>query len=138
MITIELLFDSDVYKGKHPVRYLQQAFVSALQRIAILFSRVFLVLDGLDEIAQREELLTALSTFSTSANINLLVVSRLERDIENHFHEMPQLAIPEDMVHDDISSYVTYQFEHDKKLRTLKSSLKDDIKYRLLLQSGGM
>jgi hypothetical protein len=138
MITVEMLFDSDVYKGKYPARYLQQAFVSALRRIALLFSRIFLVLDGLDEIAQREELLTALNTFSTSANINLLVVSRLERDIENHFHEIPHLAIPEDMVHDDISSYVTYQFEHDSKLRTLKSSLKDDIKYRLLLQSGGM
>lgn len=135
---MELLLDSDVYKGKHPERELQRAFTDAIQRIAKFFCNVYIILDGLDEVERREELLASLRKLSSCANLNLLIVSRLERDIESQFEGKPQLLIPEDMVRNDISSFVKYQFEHDKKLRNLKRSLKDELKRKLILQSGGM
>jgi len=92
----------------------------------------------LDEVECQEELLASLRTLSACTNLNLLIFSRLERDIESNFDGKPQLLIAEDVVHNDISSFVEYQFEHDEKLRNLKAGLKHELKYKLICQSGGM
>lgn len=133
------IYDSDFYKGKYVGRNLCKIFTDVIERIAVFFSCVYIIIDGLDEIVDREELLQVLNRLSLKLkNLNLLVLSRPEKDIESSFIGKPQLLIREEAVRRDISSYVEFQFQHDPKLNRLKSDLKEEIKKRILQRSGGM
>jgi hypothetical protein len=139
MILLESLYNSDVYKGKYPSRYLFDAFLDIIERIAVGFPSIYIIIDGIDEIVDRGHLLIILNTVTNKLkNLHLLVVSRPERDIEISFKGKSTLFIHEPVIHSDISAFVDYQFEHDDKLSRLKSGLKDEIKDALLMRSGGM
>jgi hypothetical protein len=139
MVLLESLYDSDVYKGKYPAQYLFNAFLDIVERIAVDFPSIYIIIDGIDEIVNREHLLSILNTITEKLkNLHLLVVSRPERDIEISFKGKSTLCIQEPVIHSDISAFVDHQFEHDGKLSRLKGGLKNEIKDVLLMRSGGM
>lgn len=137
---LESLYDSEAYKGRNAGRPLLETLIKTLHRIFALFEDIYIVIDGLDEIATgREQLLTMLVEISQSqsTNFHILVISRPEKDIEIAVFSKPQLEIRGDMNKEDISAYIEAEFSKGL-LSKIQSDLKLLIKETLLAQSGGM
>ncbi|KAM0547820.1 hypothetical protein ACHAPJ_010166 [Fusarium lateritium] len=81
---------------------------NALETVAALFSRVYLVVDALDEWQEMESdrslMLSELLGLQTKTRLNLFVTSRPIADIKRHFQECPSVEIS--AVRTDISLYV--------------------------------
>lgn len=89
----------DLYKT-HRVRRTRPTvneISSTLQSVAIMYSRIFIVMDALDECETsnqcRENLLSEIFKLQTKAGANLLVTSRLIPEIMDKFKEYPSLEI---------------------------------------------
>jgi hypothetical protein len=118
---------------------LVQAFADILDRVATSLFCIYVVIDGLDEIVDRRQLLSVLKRLSAqSQKLRLLLVSRPEKDIERSFAGKNRLDIYEDCVEADIAAYIHWKMDYDEKLSPIKPSLKQEIKFQLLSQSGGM
>ena len=128
----------DIYRELTPTADLLNAFTKILERMKTSFSRVYFVVDGIDEITDRRELLSLIDQLLSMTMFNILVVSRPERDIETAFAWSYRLKVEANIVQNDISSYVDWQLDHDNKLRLIKQPLKEEIKSKLISRSGGM
>ena len=129
---------------------LRTAFLAFKQQ----FSRMFFVLDALDEcpLDQRKDLcefiLSLVGTASTSPDISqgivkLFVTSRKESDIERAFHRnsIPTIEVEAAKVDSDIEVYVKAQIElrlQSGSLELRDMALKDNILSVLTTKAGGM
>jgi hypothetical protein len=115
-----------------------------LKKALLWFSqnhRILLLIDALDECENREELLRTLCEIrELKTNINILVTSRPEADIEDAFKLAPRLRIEdrEVEVNTDIQSYIEHRLESDSNLKKLPTHVKADIKDALINKSAGM
>jgi ATP/maltotriose-dependent transcriptional regulator MalT len=127
----------DKYKGSSVVSV--DNLKSIFKDVASSINEVYLVVDGLDECENREELLTTLSSLPScqSSSINLLVTSRPETDIDKAFSGKPRLQIDQ-LVRADISSYVSWRLTHEEKLKRIKGGLKEEIQEKLVTKGAGM
>ena len=98
---------------------------------------IYLVIDGIDECARREELLELLPRLATH-NTRIVVTSRPEFDITQAWGRQPQLQMDFDAVYDDIRKHVETQVEHDGKLKRSSPQLKEEMIHKLPLKSNGM
>lgn len=121
-----------------PTADLLNSFIGIIEKIRTSFSKVYLVVDGLDEFTNRLEILSLINRLLNMNKFNILVASRPEHEFEKAFVNNHRLNIEENLVSEDISSYVTWQLENDEKLSKIKPVLKDEIKARLISQSHGM
>jgi hypothetical protein len=113
---------------------------SIFEKVTSSIDEVYLVVDGLDECENREELLATLSSlpsYNQSSSINLLVTSRPETDIDNAFSGKPRLQI-DHLVRSDISAYISWRLAHDEKLKRIKPDLKREIQEKLEAKGAGM
>jgi hypothetical protein len=111
-------------------------FLATLETIAS-YNRIYIVLDGLDECANREPLLEILSTLETE-KLNLFVTSRFEKDIEKAFEGKESLGVDQECVQIDIATHIGWMLDSDKKLKCIKLDLKETIKNQLAKKSDGM
>ena len=110
----------------------------SVQKMISIFSRVYLVIDGMDEIAERQHILSFVNSLQRSVNVHLLVVSRPLHDIEKQLSSTLRLNIEANLCLKDIQTYIQWRLNHDQKLKRIKPSLKKTIHDRLVAQSMGM
>jgi hypothetical protein len=115
---------------------------NTLQRILDGFSSTFIIVDALDECAEREKLLNWIQTFILEKDINLglhlIVTSRPEQEIEDKFESYHHLNLVEESENHDLIAYLDYQLENDSDLQKWNSDTQDQIKLTLMEQADGM
>ena len=113
-----------------------------LQRILDGFSSSFIILDALDECAEREKLLNWIQTFILEKNINfglhLIVTSRPEQDIEDKFKFYQYIDLVQESENHDLVAYLDYQLHNDSDLQRWNSDTQEEIKLTLMKQADGM
>ncbi|KAG9206091.1 hypothetical protein G6514_004812 [Epicoccum nigrum] len=98
------------------------ALLEVMPQVMQQFTHVYVVLDALDECAQRPELLDALGTMVRWQldSVHLLMTSRKERDIESsldkYIEEEDTICLQRDVVDRDIQRYVQQRLSDDKAL----------------------
>ena len=94
---------------------------NTLQKILDGFSSTFIILDALDECAEREKLLNWIQTFLFEKGINLglhlIVTSRPEQQIEEKLKSYHYLDLIEESENHDLVAYVDYQHQNDSELQ---------------------
>jgi len=119
---------------------------STLQHTVALCDRVYLVLDALDEAADRESLLDTLLEFmeATNRRVNILFSSRQEKDIEKSFYSAQRdtlhtLALGDYAfrVKKDIEEFIEKQLDVDRRFAKFKRE-RDLIRRALLNGAEGM
>ena len=115
---------------------------NALQGILDGFSSKFIILDALDECAEREEMLNWIQTFILQKNINLglhlIVTSRPEQEIKDKLKSYHYLDLVEESTNHDLVAYVDYQVQNDSDLQKWDSETQEQMKLKLLEQADGM
>jgi hypothetical protein len=115
---------------------------NTLRTILDGFSSTFIVLDALDECAEREKLLNWIQTFILERNKNLglhlIVTSRPEQEIEDKFKYSHYLDLVKESENHDLVAYLDYQLHNDSDLQKWNSDTKEEIKLKLMEQADGM
>lgn len=114
-----------------------EVLLSTMEMISSSFNRVYIIVDGLDECANRKKLLHILSTLKTE-KLNLFLTSRYEKDIEIAFRDKEKLAMDEKCIQTDIGKHIEWMLEQNPQLSHIKPQLKQDIKTKLMMKSNGM
>jgi hypothetical protein len=113
-----------------------------LHRILDGFSSTLIILDALDECAEREKILNWIQTCILQKDINLglhlIVTSRLEQEIENKFKSYQYLDLVMESANHDLVDYVDYQLQNDSDLQKWDSETQEQVKLRLMEQADGM
>jgi hypothetical protein len=107
---------------------------------------VYVVLDALDECAQRLELMDMLEAVAgwQLNNLHLLMTSRKERDIERsleeYIREEDAMCLQRDVVDKDIQRYVQQRLRDDKGLAKWNkdASVREEIEEALMHGACGM
>ena len=113
-----------------PVDALQEILQSIIQELP----EVYVVLDALDECAQRKKLMQTLEAIAgwELQNLHLLVTSRREQDIESTLEEFidnqSRICLQSTLVDQDIQRYVRERLSTDKSLKKWR---KDDIRLEI-------
>lgn len=115
-----------------------ESLMKVLPVITHQFSKVILVIDALDECANRTDFLQSIKWLRTLEKVNLLVTSRDELDIKLEFEDLPNLMIGPNNIASDIELYIVSEIERQPKLRRLKETMKSDIICSLVGQADGM
>jgi hypothetical protein len=110
-----------------------------LEKVVCAFEQVYILIDGLDEITEREHIL-ALSKrlVAYPFSLNIIVVSRPIKDIESAFSGFDHLEIEQKEVCDDIKTYVQRRLNNDASFKSINSALKGQIQETLIAESAGM
>ena len=115
---------------------------NTLLRILGGFHSTFIILDAIDECAEREELLSWIQTFILEKDINiglhLIATSRPEQGIEDKFKSHHSLDLVKEAGNDDLIAYLDYQLDNDSDLQKWNSHMQELIKARWLKQADGM
>ena len=106
--SLSKLFDRYRSPSYPSLNELQQPFHELCQYHA----RIFVIIDGLDEISDRSDILEFLNSLSTTSGIfKVLVASRPEFDLELAFESYLIVAVTESDVQLDIETYVQQRLE---------------------------
>ena len=115
---------------------------NALERILAGFSSTFIILDALDECAEREHLLDWIETIIPEKDMNLglhlIVTSRPEHEIEDKLKSYDYLDLVNESKNHDLVAYLDYQLWNDSNLQKWDSNTQDQIKFTLMEQADGM
>jgi hypothetical protein len=116
---VDALFSSCENGQRKPSSH---ALLQVIKEAAQEFMHVYVVLDALDECAQRSELIDMLEAVAEWQldNLHLLVTSRKERDIERsleeYIREEDAVCLQRDVVDKDIQRYIQQRLRVDKGL----------------------
>ncbi|KFY91992.1 hypothetical protein V498_05197 [Pseudogymnoascus sp. VKM F-4517 (FW-2822)] len=122
------------------------ALMNVLQQILLEFPQSYLVLDALDECADRAELLSILEQIARwqLEEMRVLVTSRKERDIESSLEEIVNeeciICLQHQVVDKDIQTYVRQRLSNDKGLKKWQEDveIRQEIETALMEGSCGM
>jgi hypothetical protein len=140
---LDALFSSCESGQRQPsIRALMDALQSMIQELP----QIYIVLDALDECAQRVELMEMFETTVKwkEPNLHLLVTSRRERDIESSLQGCvdPQnsICLQSEVVDKDIEHYVRQRLLVDKALSKWSKdiALRQEVETALMEGSKGM
>ncbi|KAF9631109.1 hypothetical protein BFW01_g1971 [Lasiodiplodia theobromae] len=128
--------------GLPPVDRLVKTFEAMVSR----FNRIQIVIDALDEIKRREDLLRLLTWIEATVGvpngrIQLIVTSRKEEDIESRLSSMGETVVmSKDVMKDDIEKFVEEQIREDSDLKRWNGFPKAEeaIKSALIEKADGM
>lgn len=113
---------------------------SALQEVASVFRRVFVVVDALDECQAedqcRETFLREISELQEKANVSCFFTSRHIPDIEEAFAECPSLEIS--AANEDIDLYLEGHMNELPRFVRESQNLRDKIKREIIAAVDGM
>src|SRR5947207_592302 len=70
-----------------------QQFARMIERIVKIVSQLYIVIDDIDEIAERERFLAFVHRVRRLDNLNIIIVSRPLQDIENGLSHVMKLEI---------------------------------------------
>jgi hypothetical protein len=123
-----------------------QPSVDSLQATLLLileaFDDVYIVLDALDECAERNDVLKWVkqTTSWRKSKLHLLATSRLEEDIADHLRLLDpnHIHIKQDLVCRDVKRYVDYILDGHVAFDRWNNEIKANIKSKLLDSAGGM
>ena len=129
-------------QGRPSLHALQEVAPQILQH----FTHVYIVLDALDECAQRRGLMNMLETVAgwRLDNVHLLMTSRKERDIESslesYVKEEDTICLQRDVVDEDIQRYVQQRLSDDKTLAKWNKdvAVRQEIEAALMRGACGM
>jgi hypothetical protein len=122
------------------------ALVSALLEMISRIPECYILLDALDECEEREKVMDFLRKLEplTSTNLNALVTSRREMDIERSLSSfLPQSRctnLSADYVDEDIRRYVQHRWTTDSNLKRWekKADVRAEIEEALFKRANGM
>jgi hypothetical protein len=108
----------------------------ALKEMIKIPRQTYIIIDALDECAEREELLRLIEEIVSwnCGNLHLLSTSRRERDIEEALQDLAtsQICVQTSLVDLDIQLHVSRQLEHDPRLRKWSTTVKKEIEEGLM------
>jgi hypothetical protein len=124
-------------------RLLTKGLLGALNEIAERFSRVNIVLDGIDESTERLELLEIVARICQEGSgvIHFLITSRPQRSIVDALGSENVMAVSLDensSVQSDIARYVRSFLERDPRLKRRPAAVKVSIEEVLVGKSNGV
>jgi hypothetical protein len=142
-VELERLYDSCKDKAIQPY---SNTLLATLQPVIRVFPQTFIVIDALDECAQREDLMKVIGDILAwqSENLHFLVTSRREGDIESTLGQIigksSILSLQTEAVTPDIQLYIHERLSHDDRLRKwrMDSALHQEIETTLLSNARGM
>ena len=115
---------------------------NTVQRILDGFSSTIIILDALDECAEREKLLNWIQTFILEKymdlGLHLIVTSRPEEEIEDMFKSYHYLDLVEESENHDLRAYLDYQLENDSDLQRWHFDTQEQIRSTLIKKTDGM
>ncbi|RYO17084.1 hypothetical protein AA0111_g11220, partial [Alternaria arborescens] len=140
---VDALFSSCENGQRKPSSH---ALLQVTKEAAQEFTHVYVVLDALDECAQRSELMDMLEAVAEWQlnNLHLLMTSRKERDIERsleeYIREEDAVCLQRDVVDQDIQRYVQQRLRVDKGLAKWNkdASVRQEIEAALMGGAHGM
>ena len=113
-----------------------------LQGILSGFSSTFIILDALDECAERGKILNWIQTFVLVKDINLglhlIATSHPEQEINDQFGAHDYIDLVKESGNDDLIAYLDYQLENDSVLQKWKLDVREQIKSILVEEADGM
>ena len=113
-----------------------------LQKILDGFRSTFIVLDALDECAEREKILDWVQTSILEKDVNpglhLIVTSRPEQEIEEKFKSCHYLDLVEESENNDLEFYLDNQLENNSDLQKWNAETQEEIKSTLKKKADGM
>ena len=115
--------------------------VGLLKSYEPFVSKIYIVLDALDECLDRDNLLGTLVTLMKPEDkFQIFMTSRRERAIIDGLMTsgVTPMSIPEDALKHDLNIFLTSAFHHDAHLRRLPDGLKDLCQKVLSDRAGSM
>jgi len=117
-----------------------------LEMLSLLLTtshRTYVIIDALDECqaeSDRDELLITVTEMIAMDNVNILVTSRKENDIEEELEDVVEIKVDlaRAKVDSDIAIYVRNRLEKDKQLRKWDRDTKQKIEKVLTERAQGM
>ena len=104
------------------------------------FDNVFVILDALDECAERKELLKWIKemTFWRKGKLRLLATSRPVEDIAKYLRPLDpgHVCMMEDLIANDIEKYIDSILHHDDAFEHRDDEVKATIKSKILENAG--
>ena len=142
-VTLETLFSSCENRQRHP---LLDDFLEVLQDIIQGFPQSYIILDALDECANRAELMDILKSMVEwrLEKLHILVTSRQERDIESSLKDFVDeqniICLQSKSVDKDIHTYIRQRLSHDKNLEKWQKDhgIRQEIEEALIKGAHGM
>lgn len=118
------------------LKHLKNVFSGLIRSL----SKVFIIIDGLDECTDRANFLDGLLELRNrpTGNTNVLITSRNDPATRLALSNVPNLTMEAKNVGADIELYVKSEIERRVKLRRLKPEMKAEITTRLVDGANGM
>jgi hypothetical protein len=118
------------------------AVYSLLREMMDRIESKYIILDALDECADRDDLLTFVSNIADSKlkGLRVMATSRRERDIEEQLRPRADYTvnIQSAVVDEDIRLYVQERLATDSKLKKWPESVRDEITGVMMEKADGM
>ena len=118
---------------------------NTLLRILDGFSSTFIILDALDECADREKLLNWIQTDilenlkkDMNLGLHLIVTSCPEQEVEDKFKCYHYIDLAEESENHDLVAYLDYQLQNDSDLQKWNFETQEQIKLKLMKQADGL
>jgi hypothetical protein len=105
--------------------------LASVRWISKTLSRVYIIVDGLDECLTPADISSTLLGLATT-HINVLVSSRSEKVIADEMEGKHQLRLEDRAVQTDIAMYIDWRMCTDRGFRRAKDPMKEYIKDKLL------
>ena len=106
------------------------------------FDDIFIILDALDECAERKDVLKWIKEMTSwrKGKLHLLATSRPEEDIANHLRLLDpvNVYIEQDLITCDVKRYIDCILDDDVAFDRWNDQIKANIKSKLLANAGGM
>ena len=112
------------------------------EEIAFRFREIYIILDALDECAEKEELLDLITEITEweRGKPHILVTSRWEEEIQDRLE--PLCIAPFNLetapIDADIQLHICKKLDSDHKLRKLPALIKEQVKEKLTDKAHGM
>lgn len=113
-------------------------FEGIIYDLVTILSHAYIILDGIDEIGDRDQLLAFIIRLHRLNQLNILILSRPLSDIRRAFIGFPELQLEANMAYDDVLTYIKSRLQEDPKLTAIKPSLKAEIEATLVGRNEGM
>ena len=112
--------------------------VRALQVVISDYTQIYFVIDGLDECDKvtRFDLLSVCSHLQSTGRVSLMVTSRPESEVLQHFKAAPTLEIRAES--SDLSPYVADQISRLPRHGLLSDMLRQEIVHKISTRADGM
>jgi hypothetical protein len=127
-------------KDPSRVREIFREFISALLGFSATFTRIYIIIDALDECERRQNLVAELKRIFNSNNVNILLVSRAssaENDIKEAFQGQSAIRMEKEKTKADIEKYIDWALEYMFPT-TIPGHVTALIKERLIGKNDGM